>query len=66
MPFPFMIELEKSKPVHILDTSTLPIILGELDTVRDFANFLDEKISTIGEYDCIYYCGEEDLPANYW
>ncbi|RVU17506.1 YecA family protein [Methylobacterium oryzihabitans] len=66
VPFPFTINLEKSRPVHILDSNTLPIILGELDTVKDFANYLDAKIMAINKYEDLLYCGEEDLLANYW
>lgn len=64
--FPFAIDLSKSNPVHVLDSSTLPIILEELDTVGDFANYLDAKLSAVEKYDSIYYCGEEDLLADYW
>jgi hypothetical protein len=66
MPFPFSIDLDKTRPIHVLDSNTLPIILGELDTVRDFANYLDAKIDAIDRYDALYYCGEEDLLADYW
>lgn len=66
LPLPFVIGLEKSRPVHVLDSNTLPIILGELDTVKDFANYLDAKIAAIAKYDLLYYCGEEDLLADYW
>jgi hypothetical protein len=66
MPLPFMVGIDKSKPVHILDSNTLPVILGELDTVRDFANYLDAKIDPTRRYDTLLYCGEEDLLADYW
>lgn len=64
--FPFMIELEKQRPVHILDSHNLPIILGELDTVSDFAAYLGAKEKAIATLDLLQYCGEEDLLAHYY
>jgi hypothetical protein len=64
--FPFMIHLDKSNPVHVLDTNTLPLILGELDTFFDFSAFLDEKVRAIQQLDFLVYCGEEDLLAHYY
>jgi hypothetical protein len=65
-PFPFLINLEKTNPIHILDTHNLPIILKELDTVRDLNDYLEEKISVISTFNSLIYCGEEDLLANYF
>lgn len=63
---PFTLILDKSAPVHILDSHNLPIILGELDTVTDFANYLDEKVKAIAHLHMLSYCGEEDLLAHYY
>jgi hypothetical protein len=63
---PFSLLLDKSDPIHILDSHNLPIILGELDTVSDFANYLDEKTKSIKKLKVLSYCGEEDLLAHYY
>lgn len=62
---PFHIHIDKRKPVHILDSHNMPIVLGELDTVSDFAAYLDEKTRAISAFDCLTYCGEEDMLAHY-
>jgi hypothetical protein len=62
---PFHVEIDKSRPVHILDSHNLPILLGELDTVTDFAAYLDEKMRAVAKYDYLSYCGEEDLLGHY-
>jgi hypothetical protein len=36
-----------------------------LDTVTDFANYLDEKERAIARYEAVVYCGEEDLLGHY-
>ncbi|WP_294240173.1 SEC-C domain-containing protein [uncultured Chryseobacterium sp.] len=64
--FPFLVELDSNKPVHVFDTVNLEIILKELDTVYDFSKYLSEKEKALKNYDCITYCGEEDLLANYF
>ena len=63
---PFLIELEKESPIHVLDSSNLEILLVELDTYADFAAYLNEKEHAIGKYDILAYCGEEDLLAHYF
>ena len=63
---PFVISLDRNDPVHVFDSHNLPIILGELDTVKDFSDYLDSKTSAIKKLKTLYYCGEEDLLANYW
>lgn len=65
-PWPFMVHLDRNSPVHVLDSHTLPIILGELDTVKDFSSYLDAKLEAISGLDVLTYCGEEDLLAHYW
>ena len=63
---PFLIELDKDRPVHVLDSHNLPILLSELDTVADFSFYLDAKLEAISSLDFLIYCGEEDLLANYF
>jgi hypothetical protein len=65
-PFPFMIHLDKAAPVHVFDSHNLPIILSELDTVKDFSDYLDAKVRAIRSLQMLAYCGEEDLLAHYW
>lgn len=65
-PHLFMIEIDKRNPVHIFDSHNLPIILGELDTVYDFATYLDTKLEAVAALDALNYCGEEDLLAHYY
>jgi hypothetical protein len=64
--WPFMVHLDRSAPIHIFDTHNLPIILGELDTIKDFSDYLDAKTRAISALDMLCYCGEEDLLAHYW
>ena len=66
LPFPFMIHIDKEKPVHIFDSHNLPIIFAELDTYFDFTSYLDAKVDAIKTYDMLTYCGEEDLLAHYF
>jgi SEC-C motif len=63
--FPFLVHIDKAEPVHVLDTSTLPILLSELDTIRDLSNYFDAKRQAIDRFDGLVYCGEEDLLAHY-
>lgn len=62
---PFQVEIDKLHPVHILDSHNMPIVLEQLDTVSDFAAYLDEKVRAISKLDHLAYCGEEDLLAHY-
>jgi len=62
---PFQIEIDKRNPVHILDSHNMPIVLGELDTVRDLSAYLDEKVRAALAFDYLSYCGEEDLLGHY-
>lgn len=64
--FPFWVQLDKNNPVHIFDSNNLQIIFSELDTFFDFTAFLDAKIAAIHKFECLMYCGEEDLLANYF
>lgn len=64
--FPFMLNLDRNDPVHVLDTHNLEIVFAELDTVFDFSAFIEEKEQAIARYDLTIYCGEEDLLAHYF
>jgi hypothetical protein len=61
-----MVNLQRTDPVHIFDSHNVDIILAELDTFYDFMTFLTAKEAAIGRMECIAYCGEEDLLANYY
>ena len=63
--WPFMISIDRERPIHVLDSHSLPILLGELDTIRDFTEYLDAKATAIARLDGLIYCGEEDLLAHY-
>ncbi len=65
-PFPFLIHLDKDKPVHVFDSHNVPIIFNELDTFFDFSSYLDAKIDAINSFDGLVYCGEEDLLGHYF
>jgi len=62
---PFHIEIDRHKPVHVLDSHNMPIVLRELDTVSDFSAYLDEKVRVAATFDSLSYCGEEDLLGHY-
>ena len=63
---PFIIEIDRRNPVHIFDSHNFSIVLGELDTVSDFSNYLDEKLRAVAKFDSLLYCGEEDLLGHYF
>jgi hypothetical protein len=63
---PFMLDLKKSDPVHVFDSYNLPIVLSELDTITDLSDYLKAKVEAIKTYDCLSYCGEEDLLGHYF
>jgi hypothetical protein len=65
-PFPFMVSLDKNDPVHVFDSHNLGIIFSELDTFYDFVSYLTAKEQAIQRFDCLCYCGEEDLLADYF
>ncbi|TRZ99069.1 MAG: hypothetical protein D4R84_02650 [Rhodocyclaceae bacterium] len=65
-PTPFFhIEIDRRNPVHIFDSHNLSVMLGELDTVSDLSDYLDEKLQAIAKFDSLVYCGEEDLLGHY-
>ena len=63
---PFVVNLDKDDPVHVLDSSTLPVILGELDTIFDLSNYFAAKEEAVRSLQGVFYCGEEDLLAHYF
>jgi hypothetical protein len=65
-PFPFLVHLRRTNPVHILDSHSLSIVLAELDTFRDFVSYIAAKEEAISRYDFLSYCGEEDLLGHYF
>ena len=64
--FPFLVNVDRRAIVHIFDSHNLPIIFDELDTVYDFAKYLDTKTAAVQRYDVLSYAGEEDLLAHYF
>lgn len=64
--WPFFVQLDRENPIHVLDSHNLPIIFGELDTILDLSMYFDAKVDAIKRYDCLAYCGEEDLLAHYF
>jgi hypothetical protein len=65
-PAPFVVHLERAEPVHLFDSHTVDIMLGELDTFYDFTSFIVAKEAAIAKYDYISYAGEEDVLAHYY
>ena len=63
---PFLVSIDRNKPVHIFDSYNLPILLSELDTFFDFKNYIVEKEKALKKYWYLSYCGEEDLLAHYF
>jgi hypothetical protein len=67
MPRPFMIgQIDPGKGfVHVLDDTTLDVLLGTLDTVKDFVEYLSRKQRLITAGKLGYATSEEDLLAYY-
>jgi hypothetical protein len=63
---PFLVDLSRDDPVHVLDGFNLEIVLKERDTIQDFRAFLRAKEEAIAKYEVLMYCGEEDLLAHYF
>lgn len=51
--------------VHVLDETTLDIVLGELDTVLDFTEYLTKKAAFLRSGGLASVVGEQDLLAHY-
>lgn len=64
---PFAIgDIEPDGPfVHVLDDATLDVVMGELDTITDFTEYLQKKERLIRSGHLISAGGEEDLVAYY-
>lgn len=64
---PFVIGIvEESKPyIHVLDDFSLEVLFRELDTFRDFADYLTAKESLIKDNGLVQAGGEEELLAYY-
>jgi hypothetical protein len=65
-PAPFVVQLERAEPVHLFDSHTIDIMLGELDTFYDFTSYIVAKEAAIAKYESISYAGEEDVLAHYY
>ncbi|MFZ5909718.1 MAG: hypothetical protein ACOYYU_06865 [Chloroflexota bacterium] len=65
---PFMVgQVNPSKGyVHVLDDVTLDVVLGTLDTVSDFVNYLEKKEKFLSGQMKVVVPGEEDLLAFYF
>ncbi len=64
---PFVVgDIDPSKPfVHVFDAETVELLLSELDTIRDFVDYLDEREDAIRTERLTLAAGEEDVLANY-
>ncbi len=64
---PFCIgDVDPSGPfVHVLDDATLDIVMGELDTISDFTDYLQKKEAFVRSGKLLVAGGEEDLLAYY-
>ena len=51
--------------VHVMDDTTLDIVLGELDTVLDFTEYLTKKAAFLRSGRLVEADGEQDLLAHY-
>jgi hypothetical protein len=64
---PFAIgRIRPDKPfVHVLDSESLAVVLGELDTMKDFIDYLRQKETLFESRRRISAAGEEQLLAHY-
>jgi len=51
--------------VHVFDEAALSVVLGELDTITDFTNYLDKRASFLRSGYLAFAAGEEDLVGYY-
>jgi hypothetical protein len=51
--------------VHVLDDTSLDIVLNTLDTISDFVSYLDKKEKLLRSDTTVFAAGEEDLLAYY-
>ena len=64
---PFTIgKIEKSKGyIHVLDDTSLDILLSTLDTISDFVSYLEKKEQFLTKDIAVFSTGEEELLATY-
>ena len=64
---PFMVgDLDTATPfVHVLDDTTLNVLMRTLDTITDFTSYLRKKENLLRAPMSILAAGEEELLANY-
>ena len=55
----------KGRFVHVFDEATVGLMLGELDTIADFRDYICAKEAFVRNGGELIYCGEEDLLAFY-
>jgi hypothetical protein len=65
-PVPFRVLLERKNIIHLFDSHSVDIILGELDTFYDFTTYITAKEDAISRLESLVYAGEEDLLADYY
>lgn len=59
-------DYDKNKTfVHVFDDYTFPFVLNELDTLKDFVEYLLEKERFVRNVKKLMYTGEEDLLYHY-
>lgn len=51
--------------IHVLDDSTLHVLLQELDTIRDFVDYMSEKAQFFRQKRWVVAHGEEEILASY-
>lgn len=56
---------ETKNYIHVLDDTTLDILLNTLDTITDFVEYLEKKEEFLSGSTVIFSTGEEELLANY-
>ena len=56
---------DKREFVHVLDDTSLTIVLNTMDTITDFVSYLEKKEKLIASGKLIAAAGEEDLLAYY-
>ncbi len=63
---PFHVKLNNEEIIHVFDTKNLEIVFSELDTISDLLAYFVAKEEIINKTDCLAYCAEEDLLAQYY
>lgn len=62
----FCLKLNREEKIHVFDSANVELIFNELDTFFDFKNYILMKEEAIQRHGGLFYCGEEDLLANYF